>query len=180
MRDQIKELLPELNEIRNKDLRERVIDVWEDSIRTGGWTPAELLDIPVDYESLKQVGSIMGSGGMIVMDDRSCMVDVAKYFMDFCRSESCGKCVPCRVGTTQMYNLLAKITRGRGSMADLDMLEDLCDLLETTSLCGLGTTAPNPVRSTLRYFRHEYLAHIRDRECPAGVCKMAKAAEATT
>ena len=147
---------------------------------SGGCIPAELLDIPVDYESLKQVGSIMGSGGMIVMDDRSCMVDVAKYFMDFCRSESCGKCVPCRVGTTQMYNLLAKITRGRGSMADLDMLEDLCDLLETTSLCGLGTTAPNPVRSTLRYFRHEYLAHIRDRECPAGVCKMAKAAEATT
>src|SRR5579862_6833647 len=137
---------------------------------SGGCLPAECLDMPVDYESLAKAGSIMGSGGMIVMDDSSCMVDVAKYFMDFCMTESCGKCVPCRVGTYQMYNLLAKICEGKARQADLAMLEDLCDMVQHTSLCGLGQTAPNPVLSTLRYFRDEYVAHIEEHQCPAGVC----------
>ncbi|MDZ7597286.1 MAG: NADH-ubiquinone oxidoreductase-F iron-sulfur binding region domain-containing protein [Desulfobacterales bacterium] len=128
--------------------------------------------MPVDYESLAEVGSIMGSGGMIVMDDTACMVDVAKYFLEFCRAESCGKCVPCRVGTTQLHRLLDRITAGRGAAADLARIEDLCDLVKTTSLCGLGQTAPNPVLSTLRYFRDEYEAHIQERRCPAGVCKL--------
>ena len=146
---------------------------------SGGCIPAEHLDMPVDYESLREVGSIMGSGGMIVMDSSSCMVDVAKYFMDFCRSESCGKCVPCRAGTPQMYNLLEKITTGNATERDLEMLEDLCDMVENTSLCGLGQTAPNPVRSTLRYFRDEYMEHIHNKHCPAGVCKFKETAEAT-
>ncbi|MEO8391523.1 MAG: NADH-quinone oxidoreductase subunit NuoF [Chloroflexota bacterium] len=137
---------------------------------SGGCIPEEHLDIPVDYASLMQVGSIMGSGGMIVMDETSCMVDVAKYFMEFCMSESCGKCVPCRVGTAQMYRLLDKITHGEGTLDDLTLLEDLCDMVRHTSLCGLGQAAPNPVLSTLRYFRNEYLAHIVDKRCPAGVC----------
>ncbi|MCU0241248.1 MAG: NADH-quinone oxidoreductase subunit L, partial [Vicinamibacteria bacterium] len=128
--------------------------------------------LPVDYESLMQVGSIMGSGGLIVMDDTSCMVDVAQFFMEFCRDESCGKCVPCRAGTVQMHELLMKITSGQATMDDLQMLEELADLLKNTSLCGLGQTAPNPVVSTLRYFRDEYLAHINDKRCPAGVCQM--------
>jgi len=135
--------------------------------------------MPVDYESLRELGSIMGSGGMIVMDDTSCMVDVAAYFMEFCRSESCGKCVPCRVGTAQMLELLRRITDGRGTMADLALLEDICDMVRNTSLCGLGQTAPNPVLSTLRYFRDEYLAHIQHRSCPAGVCKLKSATEVT-
>ena len=139
---------------------------------SGGCIPAEHLDLEVDYESLQTVGSIMGSGGMIVMDDSSCMVDVAKYFMQFCRDESCGKCTPCRVGTTLMYNILDGITRGRGAMEDLDRLNELCELVGNVSLCGLGQTAPNPVASTLRYFRDEYLAHIQDKECPAGVCQI--------
>jgi bidirectional [NiFe] hydrogenase diaphorase subunit len=109
---------------------------------------------------------------MIVMDDTSCMVDVAKFFMEFCMSESCGKCAPCRVGTTQIYHLLDKISRGQGHISDIAVLEDLSDLVKNTSLCGLGQTAPNPVMSTLRYFRDEYLAHIGERECPAGVCKI--------
>jgi bidirectional [NiFe] hydrogenase diaphorase subunit len=139
---------------------------------SGGCIPAEHLDLPVDYESLAGVGSIMGSGGLIVMDETSCMVDVAKFFMDFCRDESCGKCVPCRAGTVQMYDLLQKITSGAATLADLSMLEELATLLRETSLCGLGQTAPNPVVSTLRYFRDEYMAHIVDRRCPAGVCRM--------
>jgi bidirectional [NiFe] hydrogenase diaphorase subunit len=139
---------------------------------SGGCIPAEHLDLPVDYESLMQVGSIMGSGGLIVMDDTSCMVDVAQFFMEFCRDESCGKCVPCRAGTVQMHELLMKITSGQATMDDLQMLEELADLLKNTSLCGLGQTAPNPVVSTLRYFRDEYLAHINDKRCPAGVCQM--------
>jgi bidirectional [NiFe] hydrogenase diaphorase subunit len=106
------------------------------------------------------------------MDETSCMVDVARFFMDFCRSESCGKCVPCRVGTTQIHQLLERITSGQGTPADLDRLEELSDLVKNTSLCGLGQTAPNPVMSTLRYFREEYLAHIDDRRCPAGTCRM--------
>lgn len=139
---------------------------------SGGCIPEQYLDSPVDYESLNQLGSIMGSGGMIVMDETSCMVDVAKYFMEFCMSESCGKCVPCRVGTAQMYNLLCKITTGEATLHDLELLEELCDLVQNTSLCGLGQAAPNPVRSTLRYFRDEYIAHIVDKKCPAGVCKI--------
>jgi bidirectional [NiFe] hydrogenase diaphorase subunit len=136
----------------------------------GGCIPAQFLDMPVDYESLKEVGSFMGSGGMIVMDDTSCMVDVAKYFMDFCREESCGKCVPCRVGTTQLYMMLDEITRGEATMDDLAKLERLSGMVMRTSLCGLGQGAPNPIFSTLRYFRDEYLAHINDGVCPAGVC----------
>ncbi|HVU12742.1 MAG TPA: NADH-ubiquinone oxidoreductase-F iron-sulfur binding region domain-containing protein [Phototrophicaceae bacterium] len=139
---------------------------------SGGCIPEQYLDIPVDYASLAQVGSIMGSGGMIVMDETSCMVDVAKYFMEFCMSESCGKCIPCRVGTAQMYRLLDKITHGDGTLDDLQLLEDLCDMVRHTSLCGLGQAAPNPVLSTLRYFRDEYLAHIIEKRCPAGVCSL--------
>jgi bidirectional [NiFe] hydrogenase diaphorase subunit len=144
---------------------------------SGGCIPEQHLDMPVDYDSLMKVGSIMGSGGMIVMDDTSCMVDVAKFFMEFCKSESCGKCVPCRVGTAQMYDLLAKISRGEATMDDLALLESLCDMVKHTSLCGLGQTAPNPVLSTLRFFRDEYVAHIVEKRCPAGVCKMRAAAE---
>jgi bidirectional [NiFe] hydrogenase diaphorase subunit len=142
----------------------------------GGCIPAQFLDMPVDYESLLGVGSFMGSGGMIVMDDTSCMVDVAKYFMDFCREESCGKCVPCRVGTTQLYMLLDQITRGEATMDDLAQMERLAGMVQKTSLCGLGQGAPNPIFSTLRYFRDEYLAHINDRVCPAGVCTIEPAA----
>ncbi|MFH0729795.1 MAG: NuoF family protein [Pseudomonadota bacterium] len=140
---------------------------------SGGCIPESLLDMPVDYESLTKAGSIMGSGGMIVLDETACMVDVAKFFIDFCRSESCGKCVPCRVGTTQIHLLLDKITGGAGEISDLAQLETLCDLVKQTSLCGLGQTAPNPVVSTLRYFKDEYLSHIEDKHCPAGVCAVA-------
>ncbi len=138
---------------------------------SGGCIPVEHLDLSMDYESLAKVGSIMGSGGLIVMDETSCMVDVAKYFMDFCMEESCGKCIPCRAGTAQMYGLLKKITEGLATMEDLALLEELCDMVKRTALCGLGMTAPNPVLSTLRYFRDEYLAHIVEKRCPAGVCK---------
>ncbi len=137
---------------------------------TGGCIPDQYLDVSVDYESLTKLGSIMGSGGMIVMDETSCMVDVAKYFMEFCMSESCGKCVPCRVGTAQMYDLLDKITNGTANMNDLALLEELCDMVKSTSLCGLGQSAPNPILSTLRYFRDEYLAHVVDKTCAADVC----------
>lgn len=129
---------------------------------TGGCIPAQFLDVPVDYSSLTRLGSIMGSGGMIIMDKTSSMVDVAKYFMEFCKSESCGKCIPCRVGTAQMYGLLDKISKGRATMADLDLLEQLCDLVRNASLCGLGSSAPNPILSTLKYFREEYLEKIID------------------
>ena len=137
---------------------------------SGGCLPADTLDIPVDYESLARLGSIMGSGGMIVMDESSCMVDVARYFMDFCMTESCGKCVPCRVGTYQMHRILSAITNMTATPQDLAMLEQLCDLLKHTSLCGLGQSAPNPVVSTLKSFAAEYKAHIEDHKCPAGVC----------
>ena len=147
---------------------------------SGGCIPEEHLDIPVDYESLTKLGSIMGSGGMVVMDETSCMVDVAKYFMEFCKSESCGKCVPCRVGTSQMHDILTRITTGAASMEDLTTLEELCDLVRNTSLCGLGQTAPNPILSTLRYFRDEYIAHIERKTCPAGVCKMEQSEKANT
>ncbi|MBX3063624.1 MAG: NADH-quinone oxidoreductase subunit NuoF [Anaerolineae bacterium] len=139
---------------------------------TGGCIPEEHLDVPVDYESLVRLGSIMGSGGMIVMDDSSCMVDVARYFMEFCMSESCGKCVPCRVGTAEMYELLTRIAKGSATVDDLALLEELCDVVRNTSLCGLGQSAPNPVISTLRYFRDEYMQHITGKRCAADVCKM--------
>ena len=144
---------------------------------SGGCIPEQHLDMPVDYESLIGVGSIMGSGGMIVMDDSSCMVDVARFFMEFCMTESCGKCVPCRVGTAHMYDLLTRIADGRATLKDLALLEELCGMVRDTSLCGLGQTAPNPVFSTLRYFRDEYLAHINDKTCPAGVCQRHDAIE---
>ena len=137
---------------------------------SGGCLPAEVLDMPVDYESLAKAGSIMGSGGMIVMDESSCMVDVAKYFMDFCMTESCGKCIPCRVGTYQMHRILTSITDMTATPEDLAKLEELCDLLKHTSLCGLGQSAPNPVVSTLKSFADEYQAHIENQKCPAGVC----------
>ncbi|HEX2755575.1 MAG TPA: NuoF family protein [Candidatus Limnocylindrales bacterium] len=142
----------------------------------GGCIPAEFLDMPVDYESLMGVGSFMGSGGMIVMDETSCMVDVAKFFMDFMREESCGKCAPCRVGTTQLWMMLDAITRGEATMVDLTRMEKLAGMVQRTSLCGLGQGAPNPIFSTIRHFRDEYVAHIVDRVCPAGVCKMSATA----
>ncbi len=144
---------------------------------SGGCIPAEHLDTPVSYETLIELGSFMGSGGMIVMDDTSCMVDVARYFMDFCRDESCGKCVPCRVGTTQLWMLLDKICSGQADMVDLAQLERLAGVVRRMSLCGLGQGAPNPIFSTLRYFRDEYLAHIVDKRCPAGVCEIEQPAE---
>jgi bidirectional [NiFe] hydrogenase diaphorase subunit len=137
---------------------------------SGGCLPSDCLDMPVDYESLAKAGSIMGSGGLIVMDEGSCMVDVAKYFMDFCMTESCGKCIPCRVGTYQMHRILTAIANMTATEQDLRMLEELCDLLKHTSLCGLGQSAPNPVVSTLRSFAEEYRAHIQEHKCPAGVC----------
>jgi bidirectional [NiFe] hydrogenase diaphorase subunit len=138
---------------------------------SGGCIPAEHLDTPVDYQSLQKIGSIMGSGGLIVMDSTSCMVDVARYFMEFCMDESCGKCIPCRAGTVQMHEILQRITQGKATEEDLEMLQQLAGLLREASLCGLGQTAPNPVMSTLRYFREEYEAHIREGRCPAGHCK---------
>jgi bidirectional [NiFe] hydrogenase diaphorase subunit len=137
---------------------------------SGGCIPAEMLDIGVSYDALVKVGSIMGSGGMIVMDDTSCMVNVAKFFIEFCMTESCGKCIPCRAGTAQMFALLTRICDGTGTMADLELLEDLCVTVKEASLCGLGQTAPNPVLSTLKYFRDEYNEHIVHKRCPAGVC----------
>jgi NADH:ubiquinone oxidoreductase subunit F (NADH-binding)/(2Fe-2S) ferredoxin/Pyruvate/2-oxoacid:ferredoxin oxidoreductase delta subunit len=138
---------------------------------SGGCVPAEFLDTEVDYESLAQVGSIMGSGGMVVLDETSCMVDTAKFFLQFTQSESCGKCVPCRIGTKRMLEILERITSGSGRDGDIELLEELGQYIRATSLCGLGMTAPNPVLSTIRYFRSEYEAHIRDKKCPAAVCK---------
>jgi len=138
---------------------------------SGGCVPTAHLDLPIDYDSLRQVGAIMGSGGMIVMDDTTCIVDIARYFITFCASESCGLCAPCRLGTVRLQEVLDRICEGEGTMADLEMLERLGDVVHRTSLCGLGQTAPNPVLSTLRHFRDEYLAHVVDRTCPAGVCK---------
>lgn len=135
---------------------------------SGGCIPAEFFDTPVEYDSLIQLGTMMGSGGMIVMDSETSMVDVAQFYMEFCRDESCGKCIPCRAGTVQMYELLTKILKGDGSLADLAKLESLCDMVKHTSLCGLGQSAPNPVVSTLRYFRDEYLALIQDSRKLAG------------
>jgi NADH:ubiquinone oxidoreductase subunit F (NADH-binding)/(2Fe-2S) ferredoxin/Pyruvate/2-oxoacid:ferredoxin oxidoreductase delta subunit len=138
---------------------------------SGGCIPAELLDIEVDYESLAQVGSIMGSGGMIVLDETDCMVNTAKFFLEFTQSESCGKCTPCRIGTKRLLEILERITKGNGKKGDIELLEELSEDIKATSLCGLGMTAPNPVLSTIKYFRHEYEAHIKDKKCPAAVCK---------
>ncbi len=138
---------------------------------SGGCIPAEHLDVPIDYDNLIAIGSMMGSGGLIVMDEDTCMVDIAKFFLEFTVDESCGKCTPCRVGTKRLYEILDKITRGQATMEDLDKLEELCYYIKNNSLCGLGQTAPNPILSTLRYFRDEYIAHIVDKTCPAGVCK---------
>ena len=137
---------------------------------SGGCLPAKLLDLPVDYESLTAAGAMMGSGGMIVMDDKTCMVDIAKYFLNFLQDESCGKCVSCREGTQRMYEIVKDITEGKGKESDLALLEELAQTTKDASLCGLGQTAGNPILSTLRYFRHEFEAHILDKRCPAGVC----------
>ena len=138
---------------------------------SGGCIPAEHLDVPIDYDNLIAIGSMMGSGGLIVMDEDNCMVDIAKFFLEFTVDESCGKCTPCRVGTVRLLELLEKITDGRGELEDIDKLEELCNYIKAGSLCGLGQTAPNPVLSTLRYFRDEYIAHVVDKKCPAHVCK---------
>ncbi len=138
---------------------------------SGGCIPAEHLDIPIDYDNLLAIGSMMGSGGLIVMDEDSCMVDIAKFFLEFTVDESCGKCTPCRVGTQRLLEMLDKITKGKGTLEDLDKMEELCYYIKKNALCGLGQTAPNPVLSTLRFFRDEYVSHIVDKKCPAGVCK---------
>jgi NADH-quinone oxidoreductase subunit F/NAD(P)H dehydrogenase (quinone)/NADP-reducing hydrogenase subunit HndC len=137
---------------------------------SGGCVPAEYIDTPVDYESIAKVGAIMGSGGMIVMDDRTCMVDMARFFMDFIQDESCGKCTPCREGTKRMLEILERITHGKGEAGDIELLEELSSSIKDGALCGLGQTGPNPVLSTLQYFRNEYEAHIYDMKCPAKRC----------
>jgi NADH:ubiquinone oxidoreductase subunit F (NADH-binding) len=138
---------------------------------SGGCIPEKFLTLPVDYQELATVGSIMGSGGMIVMDQDTCMVDVARYFLDFLKEESCGQCTPCREGIKQMLDILTEICQGNGKDGDIELLEELGDMIQKFSLCGLGTSAPNPVLTTIRYFREEYEAHIKDKRCPAGVCK---------
>jgi NADH-quinone oxidoreductase subunit F len=138
---------------------------------SGGCIPESLLDLPVDYESLTQAGAIMGSGGMIVMDEDTCMVDVARYFLDFLKEESCGKCAPCREGIDRALEILERICHGKGKESDIDTLEGIAQMMKGFALCALGTTAPNPLLSTIRYFRDEYEAHIRDGRCPAGVCR---------
>ena len=138
---------------------------------SGGCIPASLIDTPIDYENLTAIGAMMGSGGLIVMDEDTCMVDIARYFLDFTVDESCGKCVPCRVGTKKLLEMLEKIVQGNGTLEMLDEMEELCQHIRTNSLCALGQTAPNPVLSTLRYFRDEYIAHVTEKKCPAGVCK---------
>ncbi len=138
---------------------------------SGGCIPASLIDTPIDYDSLLSIGSMMGSGGLIVMDEDNCMVDIAKFFLSFIVDESCGKCTPCRIGTKRLYDLLCKITDGEGTLEDLDTIEELCYHLKDSALCALGQSAPNPVLSTLKYFRDEYVAHVVEKRCPAGVCK---------
>ena len=138
---------------------------------SGGCIPASLIETEVDYDNLTAIGCMMGSGGLIVMDEDTCMVDMAKFFLDFTVDESCGKCTPCRVGTKRLLEMLDKITSGKGTMEDIDKIEELCNYIKTNSLCGLGQTAPNPVLATLKFFRDEYIAHVQDKKCPAGVCK---------
>ena len=138
---------------------------------SGGCIPAHLMDTPIDYDNLTAIGCMMGSGGLIVMDEDNCMVDIAKFFLDFTVDESCGKCTPCRIGTKRLREMLDKITDGKATMEDLDELEALCHYIKDNSLCGLGQTAPNPVLATLKFFRDEYEAHVLEKRCPAGVCK---------
>ena len=138
---------------------------------SGGCIPASELDIEIDYDNLTAIGSMMGSGGMIVMDEDNCMVDIARFFLDFTVDESCGKCAPCRIGTKRMLEILERIVEGKGQDGDIEKLEELAQSIKTTALCGLGQTAPNPVLSTLKYYRHEYEAHIYEHRCPAGQCK---------
>ncbi|ABN51579.1 MAG TPA: NADH-quinone oxidoreductase subunit NuoF [Hungateiclostridium thermocellum] len=138
---------------------------------SGGCIPASHIDTPIDYDSLTQLGSMMGSGGLIIMDEDTCMVDIAKFFLEFTVDESCGKCPPCRIGTKRMYEILERITEGKGEEGDIEKLEMLAKNIKASALCGLGQTAPNPILSTLRYFRHEYIEHVRDKKCAAGVCK---------
>ena len=138
---------------------------------SGGCIPAEHLDVPIDYDNLLAIGSMMGSGGLIVMDDTTCMVDIAKFFLEFTVDESCGKCTPCRIGTKRLLEILNKITSGNGTLEDIDKLEELCYYIKENALCGLGQTAPNPVLSTLHFFRDEYIAHVTEKRCPAGACK---------
>ncbi|MEM4609630.1 MAG: NuoF family protein [Thermoproteota archaeon] len=137
---------------------------------SGGFLPEQLLDLPIDYESLTKAGAIMGSGGIVVLDDTSCMVDTAKFFTDFCVDESCGKCTPCRAGLYELFKILDGFTRGEGNVEDFSKVEDLCEFIKEASLCGLGQTAPNPTLTTLRYFRDEYVAHVVEKRCPAGKC----------
>lgn len=138
---------------------------------SGGCIPASHIDTPIDYDSLTELGSMMGSGGLIIMDEDNCMVDIAKFFLEFTVDESCGKCPPCRIGTKRMLEILEKITQGKGEESDIEKLETLANSIKKSALCGLGQTAPNPILSTLRYFRDEYIAHVKDKKCPAGVCK---------
>jgi len=138
---------------------------------SGGVIPEKLLDLPVDFDELTKAGSMMGSGGMIVMDEDTCMVDIARYFVDFLSQESCGKCIPCREGLRQMLKILNNISTGQGKEGDIELLEELSEVMEDASLCALGTTAPNPVLSTIKYFRDEYEAHIHEKRCPAKVCR---------
>ena len=137
---------------------------------SGGCIPVEYLNTPVDYESLAELGTIMGSGGFVVMDEDTCMVDLAKFFLEFVQSESCGKCAPCRIGTKRMLEILQRITRGEGREGDIELLEELGHSIKESALCGLGQSAPNPVLSTIKYFREEYETHIKDKKCPASVC----------
>ena len=138
---------------------------------SGGCLVEKHLDIPLDFDSVKKYDAIIGSGGLVVMDENTCMVEVARFFMSFTQRESCGKCGPCRIGTKRLYDLLCKITEGNGTLEDLDTIEELCYHLKNSSLCALGQSAPNPVLSTMQHFRDEYIAHVVDKRCPAGVCK---------
>lgn len=147
---------------------------------SGGCIPASNIDIPIDYESLKEVGSMMGSGGMIVMDENDCMVNIAKFYLEFTEEESCGKCTPCRIGNKRLHEILIRITNGRGTEEDLESLKDLGEMIKDASLCGLGQTSPNPVLSTMKYFSDEYHEHVFNKNCPAGVCSMGKKKKTAT
>jgi len=160
-----------IHEIGGGTLQNKSLKAVQTGGPSGGCIPHNLLDTPVDYDSLKAAGTIMGSGGMVVMDEDTCMVDFARYFLDFAQKESCGECVPCRLGTKQMLEILENITRGEGKLDDIDLLVELAEAVKATSLCGLGQTAPNPVFTTIRYFRDEYEAHVKQKRCPAAVCK---------
>lgn len=138
---------------------------------SGGCIPADLLDTPIDYESLNKIGSMMGSGGMIVLDENDCMVNLAKFYLEFTLDESCGKCTPCRIGNTRLYEILTKMTEGKATEEDLCLIEELSNMVKDTSLCGLGQTSPNPILSNLNFFRKEFEAHVKEKTCPSGTCK---------